>query len=291
MSLTFDDLPYVAFGQTNALAAARRATTDILDVLTAHRAPAVGFVNEGKLAVAGEETARIGLLQQWIDAGAALGNHTYSHLDLNTLTVRQFEDEIVSGQVVTRRLMQSRQPATLYFRHPMTHTGETREKKEAIEAFLAARGYAIAPHTVETSDFIFNVGYVRAQRNGNSATASRLHAGYLDFALAATAFAERASREIFGREIPQTLLVHVNDITADTLDELLTQLEKRGYRFISLDVAMTDPAYEIRDTLVSRRGPTWLWRWMKSQGKSVSFRDDPEPAGWVMDLYRAGLTR
>jgi peptidoglycan/xylan/chitin deacetylase (PgdA/CDA1 family) len=289
MTLTFDDLPYVAFAQPNPLTAARRATADILRVLTAHHAPAVGFVNEGKLAVAGEESARIALLQQWIEAGATLGNHTYSHRDFNRLTVRQFEDEIVKGEVVTRRLMQPRQPAALYFRHPMTHTGDTREKKEAIDAFLAARGYTIAPHTIETSDFIFNVGYARAKRNGDTATEARLRDGYIQFALAATAFAEHASTAILGREVPQTLLVHVNDITADTLHDLLARLEERGYVFVSLDAAMTDLAYRIKDTTVSRTGPTWLWRWMRSQGKSVSFRDDPEPAAWVLDLYRAGL--
>ena len=169
----------------------------------------------------------------------------------------------------------------------MTHTGDTREKKEAIEEFVAARGYRIAPHTIENSDFIFNVPYAQALETGDTALAERLRESYLDYNLAATKFAERISMEIFGREVAQTMLIHTNDITADCLDTMLTAWEERGYRFITLDEAMSDPAYATKDTLVTTFGPTWLWRWRKSMGKNISFRDDPEPPPWVVDLYRA----
>jgi peptidoglycan-N-acetylglucosamine deacetylase len=188
---------------------------------------------------------------------------------------------------VSRRLMASRPPYQLYFRHPQTHTGNTVEKKEAIERFLAARGYKIAPHTIETSDFVFNVGYVWSVKAKDQSMVDRLRSAYLEFALAATAFAEQIAPQIFGRDIPQTLVVHANDITADTLDALLQQLEARGYRFVTLDAAMADPAYGTRDTVVTASGPTWLWRWMKSKGQNISFRGDPEPQPWVVALYNA----
>ena len=286
IAVTFDDLPYVAAGQPQYLPSAQRATKEILRVLQAHHAPAVAFVNEDKLQITGEVDARIALLQQWVDAGMILGNHTYSHPDFNALTIEQFQDEIIKGEVVTRRLMRSHPPYQLYFRHPMTHTGDTQAKKEAIETFLAARGYKVTPHTIENSDFIFNVGYVRALRNKDEAMAKRLRETYLDFTIAVTEFAERISPQVFGREITQTLLLHSNDINADCLDEMLRRLAARGYRFVTLDEAMSDPAYQTKDTSVSKAGPSWLWRWMKSKGMSISFEDDPEPPSWVTDLYR-----
>jgi peptidoglycan/xylan/chitin deacetylase (PgdA/CDA1 family) len=285
MAVTIDDLPYVNTAQLEYLPNARRATNDILRALKSHRAPAVGFVNEGKLQAAGEVEARTALLKQWVDAGMTLGNHTYSHADFNALTVEQFRDEIDKGEVVTRKLMESRKPYQLYFRHPMTRTGDTKEKKEAIEKFLAGRGYRVAPHTIENSDFVFNVPYARARRDKDEAMAERLREAYLEYTVAATEFAERVAPQIFGRDIPQTLLIHTNDITADCLDEMLKRFEARGYRFITLDEAMADPAYQTKDTDVSKYGPTWLWRWMKSMGMNVSFKDDPEPPKWVMDLY------
>ena len=290
MAVTFDDLPYVDIGQ-RGLPGAQRATKKILRVLQERRVPAVAFVNEGQLQGAGGVNARTALLQQWVDARVVLGNHTFSHADFNTLTVQQFEDEITKGEVVTRRLMQSRQPYQLYFRHPQTHTGDTQAKKEAIENFLTARGYKVTPHTIDSEDFIFNVCYAGALRNKDETTAKRLREAYLDFTIAASEFAERFSSEIFGSEITQTLLVHANDITADCLDEILRRLAGRGYSFVTLDEAMRDPAYQTKDTSVSKYGPTWLWRWMESKGMStkgmkVSGKDDPEPPKWVMDLYR-----
>ena len=290
MAVTFDDLPYVAVEQQD-LPSAQRATKEILRALQTRRVPAVAFVNEGKLLVLGEVDARIALLQQWVDAGMILGNHTHSHPDFNTLTIQQFQDEVMKGEVITRRLMQSRQPYQLYFRHPYTHTGDTQAKKEVIENFLAARGYKVTPHTIDSTDFIFNVVYVRALRNKDEAMAKRLREAYLSFTIAATEFAERISPEIFGREITQTLLLHANDITADCLDEMLRRLAARGYRFVTLDEAMSDPAYQTKDTYVGKYGPTWLWRWVESKGidskgMEVSGKDDPEPPEWVMDLYR-----
>jgi peptidoglycan-N-acetylglucosamine deacetylase len=288
MAVTFDDLPYVP----NELPSAQRGTKEILRALRTHRVPAVAFVNEGQLLlVVGEVDARIGLLQQWVDAGVILGNHTSSHPDFNALTIQQFQDEIIKGEAITRRLMQSRQPYQLYFRHPYTHTGDTQAKKEAIDSFLATRGYQVTPHTIDSMDYIFNTCYVHALRNKDAAVAERLREAYLNFTIAATEFAERFAPEIFGREITQTLLLHANDITADCLDEMLSRLAARGYRFVTLDEAMSDPAYQTKDTYVGKYGPTWLWRWMESKGvdskgMKVSGKDDPEPPEWVMDLCR-----
>ena len=285
IAVTIDDLPYIKIGDGPYLPRARAATSKILSTLTKHKVPAVGFVNERRLEEPGERDARIALLRQWVDRGMILGNHTYSHADFNNLTIEQFQEEITKGDVVTRQLMRSRQPYQLYFRHPMTHAGETREKKEAIEKFLAARGYKITPHTIENSDFVFNVGYALAVQNGDEALAKRLREAYLEFTIAATEFAEKMSPQLFGREIPQIFLIHTNDITADCLDEMLRKFKERGYTFVTLDQAMADPAYQTPNTFITRHGPTWLFRWAKSEGKNLDFSGDPDPPKWVTDLY------
>jgi peptidoglycan/xylan/chitin deacetylase (PgdA/CDA1 family) len=285
MAVTIDDLLYVKIGEGAYLPRARAATAKTLDTLKLHKVVAVGFVNERTLEEAHEHEQRIALLRRWVESGMTLGNHTYSHPDFNRLTVEEFQNEITKGEVVTRQLMRTREPYQLYFRHPMTHTGDTREKKEAIEKFLAARGYKVTPHTIENSDFIFNVAYVQALQNKDEALMRRVREAYIAFTFAATEFAEKISPAVFGREIPQTLLIHVNDVTADCLDDLLKGFEARGYRFVTLDTVMADPAYQTKDTLVSKSGPTWLFRWMKSKGMDVDFSADPDPPKWVMDLY------
>src|SRR5687767_6517607 len=75
MAITFDDLPK-SQGMDD-IDEARRTTESILRVLKAHKAPAVAFVNEGKLYSGPTMVAdRAALLQSWIEAGVPLGNHT-----------------------------------------------------------------------------------------------------------------------------------------------------------------------------------------------------------------------
>ena len=263
IAVTIDDLPYVTNSdEIDYLTGARVATAKILNTLKKHKAPAVGFVNERMLGEAKvERDARIALLRDWVKYGMVLGNHTYSHPDLNLLTVEQFQEEITKGEVVSRQLMKSRRPYQLYFRHPFTHTGDTREKKEAIERFLAERGYKITPHTIENSDWMFDRPYVRALQKGDKELAQRLRETYLE---------DRPARRD----------------RVNALDEILRRLAARGYRFVTLDKVMSDPAYETKDTFVTKHGPTWFVRWAQSKGLNVSFRDDADPPKWVMDLSR-----
>src|SRR5262245_31898863 len=110
MALTFDDLPYVNMAGGAYVAHARAATTKILNTLKKHNAPAVAFVNEGKLTDSAEREARIDLLRQWVKQGETLGNHTYSHRDFNQLTVEQFEADIANGDADARQLIRYSQP-------------------------------------------------------------------------------------------------------------------------------------------------------------------------------------
>ncbi len=70
------------------------------------------------------------------------------------------------------------------------------------------------------------------------------------------------------------------------LDTLLSRLEFRGYRFITLETAMADAAYLTPDTTVSAYGPTWLWRWARTLNVRLDAKEDPEVPAWVLDANR-----
>jgi peptidoglycan/xylan/chitin deacetylase (PgdA/CDA1 family) len=285
MAVTIDDLPFVTRGAGPYLPAAQRGTEAILAALKKHGAPAVGFVNEQKLQAptAPEREARTALLARWVADGHVLGNHTYSHRGANALSVEEYLAEVDKGEVVTRRLMEPRRPYTLFFRHPMTHTGDTAGKKAGIAAGLAARGYTIAPHTIENSDYLFDLVYAGA----DAKLRAKLADAYLAHTRAATDFAEDKARELFARDdVPQTLLLHTMAINADHLDALLGQMAARGYRFITLEQAMKDPAYATADAFVGRNGPTWLFRWSRTLDRKSDFRADPDIPSWVWDAAR-----
>ena len=288
VALTFDDLPKAL--DSGKVKETQKTTTDILSTLKRHRAPAIGFVNERQLYAYGETDARIAILNQWPASGMILGNHTYSHPDLQTTPLSQYEDEVTRGEIVTRRLMRAAGSYQLYFRHPFTHTGPTREVKAAFEEFLRSRGYKIAPFTIENSDYIYNKLYVAAKQTNDQALMTRIRAAYLDNNDAAFAFMEALSKETFNREITQVLLIHANDLNADSLDELLNRLESHGYSFVTLDRALEDKAYQTRDDYVGATGPSWLHRWRVGLGLKSKLVDEPDPPNWILESYKKAIT-
>jgi peptidoglycan-N-acetylglucosamine deacetylase len=284
MAITFDDLPKSS--GMDDLDAARRTTDSILRVLKAHKAPATAFVNEGKLYSGPTMVPeRAALLQSWVDAGVPLGNHTYSHFDLNDIPLEKYQDDVVRGERTITRLMRGH-AGPRWFRHPYTHTGPTTEIKAGLEKFLAGRGYRIAPFTIENSDWLFSSAYAKVKRAGDEAAAAKIRDAYLAYSDTMIEWCETLSRETFNRAIPQILLIHSNDLHEDALDALLTRIEKRGYRWITLDAAMKDAAYVTPDEFIGTSGPSWLHRWRVSRKLPSRLRDEPDPPQWIVDLTK-----
>jgi peptidoglycan/xylan/chitin deacetylase (PgdA/CDA1 family) len=289
VAVTYDDLPGV--GHPATLAGLREMNAKVLAALGKARVPAIGFVNEDKLQVDGERDARTALLAAWLDAGLALGNHTFSHKGLSGTPLPEYEDDVVRGDSVTRRLVAARGGArggtAPFFRHPYTQTGPTKEIKDAFGRFLAARGYRVAPFTIEDADYLFAALYDDARAKGDETLAARLRDADLAHQDVMTSYLEELSKEAFGREISQVLLVHVNALNGDAAEEMLGRLTARGYAFVALEDALADPAYATPDLWVGRNGPSWLHRWRVALKLPDRMRDEPDPPRWVMDAYAA----
>ncbi len=288
MAVTVDDLPPLHPGDP---AEARRVDGGVLAALSRHGARAVGFVNEGRLLPDSERAPRLALLEAWLDAGHDLGNHTHSHPDINRVPLEEYERDVLRGEPGIRELLAKRGRVPRWFRHPYTHTGPTREVRTALEAFLREHGYRVAPFTVENADYVFDLARRDATSRGDRATAERLRAAYVDYTLRVTEQMEALSRDTFGREVPQVLLVHGNRTNADALGEVLDRLAARGYRFVPLDEALSDEAWRTPDEFVGVRGPSWLYRFRAAKGLPLRLESEPDPPKWVLDLYREAQER
>jgi peptidoglycan-N-acetylglucosamine deacetylase len=288
VAVTIDDLPAPPRGVvSNEPAALATMTAKLLAALGARGVPAVGFVNEGKLDVTGEDeagrAARIGVLAQWTAAGLELGNHTYSHESLNRLPLAAFEADVVRGEPVTRRLLAERGQRLRWFRHPFLQVGLELDKRRAFEAWLGERGYRVAPVTVDNDEWIFAFLYADALRRGDGALAERIAADYLETMERVFAFIEATSHALLGREPAQVLLLHANQLNADHLGELLDAVARRGYRFVTLDQALDDPAYARPDDYVGAWGISWLHHWEITEGRKRS--PSPDPPAWILEAH------
>ena len=282
VAVTIDDLPAV---RVASLADARRMTSRLLDQLAGMNVPAVGFVNEGKLdAVAGEKLDRIALLSAWLDAGHDLGNHTYSHLRFYSATTEAFQADIIRGEQITRPLMAARGKTLRWFRHPTLNTGRTLQARDSMDQWFTRHGYLVAPVTIDNDEFVYAAAYDRARSRADSALMKRLGDDYIRYMDDVFGHYEQLSLALFGRLIPQILLLHANWLNADYMTPLIGMMTGRRYRFISLSEALADSAYRHPDRYIGSRGPSWLERWAVTRGQSPA--SQPEVPAWVLVATR-----
>lgn len=267
IAITIDDLP-AASSNTMSAAEITSMTAKLLATLQQQKVPAVGFVNERKLFQKwGEVDERIKALNMWLDAGFDLGNHTYAHTSLNQAGLKEFEESVVRGETITSLLLAQHGKKMRFFRHPFLDTGRDLQTRREAEEFLIARGYRIAPVTMDAWDWNFAGVYDDAKKRGDTALQQEIVSAYLSHHAAVFDYFEKFSKNLLGYEPKQIILLHGNNLEAEHIGELLDMLRKRGYRFITLDDALSDSVYSLPDTFVGEEGGSWLEHWAITRGQ------------------------
>src|SRR5215468_189423 len=282
VAITIDDGP--AVNELKDLGNFQRIARGLLSSLEAEKVPATIFINERQLNVPGQRDGRAAVLAMWLDAGYDVANHTYSHPSANQVSVREFEDDIVRGDVIMRPMVEERGRKMEWFRYPFLDSGTTPEVHQAIMDFLEEHHYRVAHVTVDYKDYSFAGVYSRLLRAGDAATAERVKQAYLDQIDPGFEHVEKASQEIFGYELPQILLIHCNELNSVTLRESIARMRKRGYSFVTLDEAAKDPAYARADSFAGSGG-SWLERTAKVMGQKIT-APSPRMPQWITDLPR-----
>jgi len=284
IAITIDDLPA---GAANSMTGTEitEMTAKLLGTLRDQKVPAVGFVNERKLYKFGEVDERIKALNMWLDYGFELGNHTFAHTSLNRVPLKDWEEEVVRGETVTRLLLQQHKMTMRYLRHPYLDTGRDLETRREAEAFLVARGYRIAPITMDAWDWMYAGVYDDARKRADTGLQQQLVSSYLSYSTEVFDYYEKFSKDLIGYEPKQILLLHGNWLEADHIGELLDLLRKRGYRFITLQDALSDSAYSMPDEYIGEEGTNWIDHWAITRGRPP--RNTPVFPQWVIDRSKA----
>ncbi len=283
IAITIDDGPVV--GELKDLGNFQRISAGLMSSLQAEKVPATIFINERQLNVQGQRDGRAAVLAEWLDAGYDIGNHSYSHPSLNKIPLWQFEDNMIKGEVIMRPLLEERGRKLVWFRYPFLDSGTTAEVHQKFLDFLEQRHYRVAPITVDYKDYMFAGAYSRMLRAGKPDIAEKIKQAYLEQVDNGFAAAERISRDLFGYELPQILLIHCSELNSVALRDSITLMRKRGYSFITLEDAMKDPAYARPDTFTGPGG-SWLERTGDAMGKPVNDDAEGRVPRWITELPR-----
>lgn len=274
IAITLDDLPYV--GAATDVATQRANTALLFRPLLREHVPVTGFVvGQGFDRLPAD--ARHSMYQMWQRAGFELGNHTWTHANLDTTPLTQYEAEILRTDAAMKENLGVSH--VRYFRAPYLNEGKDAATKAGLRQFLDDHGFTEAPVTLDTEEWRFATPYDRALQTGDRRLARRIEEAYVPYMESLAAYFEAMSREVLGRECAQIYLLHVNRLTAKTMPRLLKFLRRRHYRFISLTEALQDPAYRRPDGYEGSGGYSWLIRWALADQKPLP--DFPSPPKWL----------
>jgi peptidoglycan/xylan/chitin deacetylase (PgdA/CDA1 family) len=233
LAITLDDAPNLAAApRLDGLERNQR----LRSAFTARGVRVVIFVNGIR---GGDTAAGRQCLEAWGAAGHRIGNHTYSHLDLDEAGPERFAAD-------TERLDRTLRDLPGYWpllRYPYLHEGRTPAQHRETAERLAAMGYRGAPVSVATYDWVYNERLQRLLEADPDADLRPLRALYLQHLARALAGYRDLARKLLGRDPAYTILMHDNLLNALFMPEVLAMLAANGWTVVAPETAYADPLY------------------------------------------------
>ena len=122
------------------------------------------------------------MFDDWRKAGFLLGNHTWSHMNLSTRSLADWEADLLKNEPILKQ--HAGNSDWHWLRYPFLAEGDTPEKRADTRKFLAAHNYRIAPVTMSFPDYMWNEPYARCVAKSDTAAIAQLGSSYLQAASA-----------------------------------------------------------------------------------------------------------
>lgn len=221
IAITIDDLPFVGEYRNFHLKM-------LMNTMKEQEVPATGFIIAREV-----RPSNWSMLNTFRDEGFDLGNHTYSHANLNKIATKQFIHEIRRSDKLLAKVMTKPK----YFRYPYLAMG-TGYKKNEVLCYLEKKHYHVAPITIDSKDFAFNQRLLSVNEAQRRNYLAELKPFYLEFIWQQTKLAEERTAQNHNPDQAQILLIHANLLNAYSLADIIKLYKENDYTFISLQDAL-----------------------------------------------------
>lgn len=204
------------------------------------------------------------LLREWDRAGHMIGNHSYSHPELNSakVTASVFTADIQRSEEILKDFPRFQKS----FRFPYLKEGESAAERDEVRAFLKQRGYRNGHVTIDASDWAVDSRLTRCLKNDPAADLRPYRDFYLAHMWERAVYYDDLARKVLGRSVKHTLLVHFNLLNALFLGDLLDVFKKKGWKLIDAVNAFKDPVFASEPTNVPA-GESIIWALAKQSGR------------------------
>ena len=254
IAITMDDLNWHAIPQ----AMRRDVNRRLLETLDRNGVRAALFVigEHGATAVGRP------IVREWSRRGHMIGNHTWSHKWIDKMPVEEFGQDVLRCDAFVRRFPSFRP----YLRFPMLKEGGTRERRDWMRAFLKEHGYRNGAVTIDASDWYYDQRLRKCLEERPHFDVNLFREPYLAHLWDRASYYDRLAREVLGRAIPHTILVHYNLLNSFFLGDAMDMFRMRGWQFVDAEHAFDDEVFRMQPDTVPA-GESLIWALAKATGR------------------------
>ena len=256
----------------------------LIEKLKSHKVPAIGFLN-GATISDGEKfyPVRANIARLWRDAGFEIGIGNFKHIKFYDTPFDEYVAGVEKNEGVARKILAEKNLQLRYFSYPYLNTGKNAEERNRFEAWLDSRGLSAVKYTIDNQEWMYSYAYDMARNDNDVNTMDEIRAEFVKYMSKMFDHFEAYSQEMFGRDIAQTMVLTPSRLITDSADELFGMIEKRGYKFVSMDEAQKDEAYLTPENFYGSSGISWFERWQMLQNKKL--RDEPRIYKKVWEVW------
>lgn len=233
----------------------------MLDTIVSMNIPVAILISEGRL-YKHDVQKHMQNIERWISNPLITpGSHTYSHLYYSDTTFGFYTRDIEKGLSISVPLARKYGKEIRYFRFPFNCLGKDSAQHVQMRRYIEDQELVVAPFTVESEDWAYNVIYEYYLSEGDTAKARQTGERYVSQTLAMFAYIGEICRNFYGRDVNQIYLCHDHVINEHYLPKIVSELKRSGYAFVTLAEAMKDPVFLSEDRYYRKWGISWIYRY------------------------------
>ena len=171
-----------------------------------------------------------------------------------------------------------------YYSYPYLNTGKTDADHQRFEAWLQDHELRSVKYTIDNNEWMYSYAYDMARNDNDLNLMKEIRLAFIDYMTKMFSHYEAYSQEMFGRDIPQTMVLTPSRLVADSANDLFGMIKKRGYSFVAMDEAQSDGAYKTPESFAGNSGISWFERWTLAQGKKLL--EEPQVDNGVQKIWQ-----
>ena len=246
MSITIDDAP-------TGISYLQDDTTSMGNILKCLQKfgikNAVAFVI-GQTAEGNEK-----ILENWLDAGYELGNHTYYHQISSELSAKNFGLSVMKCDSLLREIGAfDKNSNPRWFRFPHLNGGDTFEQRKEFSLILNDLNYRVAPASADIHDYHFDQLLASEPIDDDPIRLGKIYGRYFKVATESIFHYKRIIDASNGTDTPIIIFFHFGLASANKLSEILTYLDRHQTEWLDLSTACSHQLYRDLDTTYGHRG-------------------------------------